>query len=207
MGIAGDLNDSGARTMQVKSFPPNDYGLYDMAGNVSEWVLDVYRPMSENQDDFMPFRGNVFSDMKKNEEGTNFAEFDETTGKMQKELASFDPSGQTKRNYFDAKNSNKLDGDIESSIYYANSDTGGEEEPMYDYGKTTLINDHVHVFKGGSWSDREYWLNPGARRYLNSFHSSNNIGFRCVVDRMGSSVELSKKDKKKNKQFVNRRTR
>lgn len=207
MGIAGDLNDSGARTMQVKSFPPNDYGLYDMAGNVSEWVLDVYRPMSENQDDFMPFRGNVFTDIKKNEEGTNFSEFDETTGKMQKELASSDPSGQTKRNYFDAKNSNKSDGDIESSIYYANSDTGGEEEPMYDYGKTTLINDHVHVFKGGSWSDREYWLNPGTRRYLNSFLSSNNIGFRCVLDRMGSSVELSKKDKKKNKQFVNRRTR
>ena len=45
----------------------------------------------------------------------------------------------------------------------------GEEAPMYDYGSTTLINDHVHVYKGGSWTDREYWLNPGTRRYLNSF--------------------------------------
>jgi gliding motility-associated lipoprotein GldJ len=168
MGIAGSLNDAGSRTMEVKSFPPNDYGLYDMAGNVSEWVLDVYRTMTETQDDFMPFRGNVFKDMKKNDEGTNYVEFNETTGQMQDTLAFADKSGKSRRNYFAADNSNSLDGDVQSSIYYMTGDSG-EEAPMYDYGKTTLINDHVHVYKGGSWTDREYWLNPGTRRYLNSF--------------------------------------
>ena len=207
MGIAGSLNDVGSRTMEVKSFPPNDYGLYDMAGNVSEWVLDVYRPMTETLDDFMPFRGNVFKDLKKNEEGTNYVEFDETTGQMKDTLALSDRSGKSRRNYFAADNSNVLDGDIPSSMFYDKPDAMGDEQPMYDYGSKTLLNDNVHVYKGGSWTDREYWLNPGTRRYLNSFLSTNNIGFRCVLDRMGPSIEMDNRDLRKRKQFTRKTSR
>jgi formylglycine-generating enzyme required for sulfatase activity len=62
MGIAGNLNDGAAPTAPVESYWPNDFGLFHMAGNVSEWVQDVYRPNSlDDVDGFSPFRGNVYT--------------------------------------------------------------------------------------------------------------------------------------------------
>ncbi len=70
MGVAGHLNDGADVTAPVESYWPNDYGLYNMAGNVSEWVLDVYRPLSsEDFDEFRPFRGNVFKTKLLNNQG------------------------------------------------------------------------------------------------------------------------------------------
>ena len=70
MGVAGSLNDNGAITVDVKSYWPNDYGLFCMAGNVNEWVLDVYRPLTPvDVDEFNPFRGNVYTDLKRDANG------------------------------------------------------------------------------------------------------------------------------------------
>ena len=72
MGVAGHLNDGADITAPVESYWPNDYGLYHMAGNVSEWVLDVYRPLSsEDFDEFRPFRGNVFKTKLLNNAGSS----------------------------------------------------------------------------------------------------------------------------------------
>jgi gliding motility-associated lipoprotein GldJ len=79
MGVAGKLNDNADVTAPVYSYWPNDYGLYNMAGNVSEWVMDVYRPLSsEDYDEFRPFRGNVFKTKVLNSAGQIDAKHDET---------------------------------------------------------------------------------------------------------------------------------
>ena len=44
MGTPGGLNDRSAIPAPVTSFFANGFGIYNMSGNVSEWVADVYRP-------------------------------------------------------------------------------------------------------------------------------------------------------------------
>jgi len=56
-GIAGKLNDGAMITNYIYEYPPNDFGLYNMAGNVNEWVFDVYRPLSfQDMEDLNPVR-------------------------------------------------------------------------------------------------------------------------------------------------------
>jgi formylglycine-generating enzyme required for sulfatase activity len=77
MGVAGALNDNADVTAPVYAYPPNDYGLYNMAGNVSEWVMDVYRPLSpEDKSEFRPFRGNVYQTRLMNSDGSFADKYD-----------------------------------------------------------------------------------------------------------------------------------
>ncbi|HRS53719.1 MAG TPA: SUMF1/EgtB/PvdO family nonheme iron enzyme, partial [Bacteroidales bacterium] len=167
MGVAGNLNDQADITAPVFSYWPNDYGLYNMAGNVAEWVMDVYRPLSpEDVTDFRPFRGNVFQTKELNEE-LAIAEKDSLGRIRWREVTV--KEAENRRNYRKANNINYLDGDYASSIYFNEKNEDGtvnENKPlMYDYGVTSLINDKARIYKGGSWKDRAYWLSPGTKRF------------------------------------------
>lgn len=173
MGVAGYLNDNYDITGPVKAFLPNDYGLYNMSGNVSEWVMDVYRPLSpEDKNDFNPFRGNVYSKPQLDADG-NIAEKD-SLGRIKK-VVDYDT--------------------------YANPDKRGEvdDESMYAYGVASMINNKARVYKGGSWNDRAYYLNPGIRRFMDEEAASAEVGFRCAMVRLGSPNGKKFKNKRPNK--------
>jgi len=186
-GVAGDLNDGAIGPAMVGSFWPNDYGLFNMAGNVSEWVLDVYRPLSsEDVADLNPYRGNVYQRKVRDSEGL-IAEKDEF-GRLQKEDVPTEDL-VSRRNYRKANNINHRDGDFQSTINRDDWIRQGEDSgssTMYDFSFTSMINDQARVHKGGSWRDNSYWMMPSTRRFLDENLSTDFIGFRCAMDRVGS---------------------
>lgn len=171
MGVAGGLNDRAAIPGPIKSFYPNGFGLYNMSGNVSEWVADVYRPMNSiDVNDVNPFRGNKFTQFYKNSAG----EYErDTLGRLKKRVVT-DEEASSRRNYQKGDVINYLDGDSISNV-------------SYGYGITSLISDKSRVIKGGSWNDMPYWLSPGARRFMEQDQASSTVGFRCAMTRLGSS--------------------
>jgi formylglycine-generating enzyme required for sulfatase activity len=71
--------------------------------------------------------------------------------------------------------------------YRANAVADGDDSTtaIYQTGINTLISNKSRVYKGGSWKDGLYWLNPGTRRFLDQDKSNNTIGFRCAISAFG----------------------
>ena len=233
-GIAGWSDDGADITNKVKSYSPNDFGLYDMAGNVAEWVQDVYRPMVDDEaNDFNYFRGNVYTKNKIGEDGTvelvtsdNITYDTLSNGRImarnfpgQIAQVPVDENETYLRTQFSTSdNRNYRDGDRQSTRFFkfgSSDEEGGEGEEekfrMYEAPKhkistsvdstgtekkmvkqfdksdkrTSLIDDNVRVYKGGSWRDRAYWLDPASRRFFPQDMATDYIGFRCAMSKVG----------------------
>lgn len=243
-GIAGWSDDGADITIQVKSYPPNDFGVYDMAGNVAEWVADVYRPIVDDEaNDFNYYRGNVYlkevigDDGKAQVISPDQLVYDtlpngkvllkRLPGQLEK-VAINEEETFLRQNFSESDNRNFRDGDLESTRSFAdvrNGDEAGNGRPettkMYDAPthpkitidengnkirskdkspkRTSLITDESRVFKGGSWKDRAYWLDPAQRRYLPQYIATDYIGFRCAMTRLGSKSKNKKTARHKRK--------
>jgi gliding motility-associated lipoprotein GldJ len=226
-GIAGWSDDGADITNKVKSYSPNDFGLYDMAGNVAEWVQDVYRPIVDDEaNDFNYFRGNVYTKNKIGEDGvvelvtSDNIKYDTlSNGRImarnypgQIAQVPVDENETYLRTQFSTSNNiNYRDGDRQSTRFYKFNDSEeggatGDQKRMYEAPKhsitadslgklnkkydrsdkrTTLVDDNVRVYKGGSWRDRAYWLDPASRRFFPQDMATDYIGFRCAMSKVG----------------------
>ena len=233
-GIAGWSDDNADITAEVKSYAPNDFGLYDMAGNVSEWVADVYRPIVDDEfNDFNYYRGNVYTKNAIGEDGkvkivtvdsivydtlANGSiiardlpgeilqvpvDEDETYLRTQfstSDNRNFRDGDRRSTRYFESFNEDTENPDSGKNMYNSpqhkvEKDSEGKMERRYDESnnRTSLINDEVRVYKGGSWRDRAYWLDPAQRRFLPQGMASDDIGFRCAMSRVGSKSKTGKR--------------
>ena len=233
-GIAGWSDDGADITAEVKSYAPNDYGLYDMAGNVAEWVADVYRPIVDDEfNDFNYYRGNVYTknaignDGKVKVVSLDSIVFDTlSNGKIVArnlpgeilQVPVDEEETYLRTNFSTSDNRDYRDGDARSTRYYQSfgddDEDGSSKRKMYnspehrvgaaddgnldlEYDKSTnrtsLISDEVRVYKGGSWRDRDYWLDPAQRRFFPQDMATDYIGFRCAMSRVGSKSKQKKK--------------
>lgn len=183
MGVSGALNDRYVITAPVDAFAPNDFGLYNMAGNVNEWVLDVYRETTNQEvSEYNSFRGNIYTTPVLSEEGTYQID---SLGCIKVTYRGVDD----RRDVKDGDFASLIDTDYPLDTIGVANLTEVKTDPTDILAP--IITKKTRVYKGGSWADRIYWLNPSTRRYLDQDQCSSKIGFRCAMSTLGDQIPAS----------------
>ena len=193
MGVGGSLNDKGDLTVPVIQYTPNDFGLYNMAGNVNEWVNDVYRTGTfTDADAFNPYRGNYFENKKLDNSQTGKIALDKYGNPIKENAYSgrkqtwAEKQAQAKRADSISKSTDPQTATAATSYQADQRGYRDRQNLLLNEEGVTLINDKSRVYKGGSWNDMAYWLNPATRRFLSQDESSSEIGFRCAMTMLGA---------------------
>lgn len=193
MGVGGSLNDKGDLTVPVIQYKPNDFGLYNMAGNVNEWVNDVYRTGTfTDADAFNPYRGNYFENKKLDNAQSGKIALDKYGNPIKENAYSgrkqtwAEKQAQAKRADSISKSTDPQTATAASSYQADQRGYRDRQNLLLNEEGVTLINDKSRVYKGGSWNDMAYWLNPATRRFLSQDESSAEIGFRCAMTMLGA---------------------
>lgn len=213
MGVSGALNDAYVIPGPVDAFMPNDFGLYNMAGNVNEWVLDVYRETTNAESqEYNSFRGNIYAQPKLDAQGKYIMD---SVGCLAMEYNFEDD----KRDFRDGDTTSviqtdyplefKLTPELQDSLNHMHFATKFEHDSVEAEMLSALIDEKgwkvdptdvlapritskSRVYKGGSWHDRIFWLNPSSRRYLDEDKCSSTIGFRCAMSTLGDQIPTGK---------------
>lgn len=171
MGTAGYLNDGADITAPVRAYEPNAFGLYNMLGNINEWVADAYQENTYNsRNDLSPavgFGGD--SDLQ----------------------AMVESAKMTYEEYLEQQAEENQNDGLSDPIL--------DSLDVQLFGISTLVSPSSRVIKGGSWDDRLPLVNPSARRYFHKESSSATIGFRCAMTMTGSPEVISKNMKRASK--------
>jgi len=154
-GIAGWSDDGADITIQVKAYPPNDFGVYDMAGNVAEWVSDVYRPIIDDEaSDFNYYRGNIYLKEVIGEDGkaqvispdqlvydtlpNGKVLLKRIPGQLQQQEVDEEETF-LRQNFTQSDNRNYRDGDVSSSRLFEDVQEKTDEEIARDYPGSTAM--------------------------------------------------------------------
>jgi formylglycine-generating enzyme len=171
-GIAGRQNDGSMVTAHIYAYPPNDFGLYNMAGNVNEWVEDTY--VIDGWEDY--------GDLRQAKRAIIYTDSTYQT-KMTMDILLYgrsDTTMKSKKQNLERQYKDTIDIAKENLMNFPSA----LGKNLLGLPATPLPKEKMQnfkVYKGGSWKDVAYWLAPGTRRFLEMDKSLPTVGFRCAM--------------------------